>query len=76
MTEYGTVSLVLTAKKKLFSVLILPVLLYAGMTYPFTATALTKIHVQTNKLLGALGSARPCHPIPTSSLQSSRKRQM
>jgi hypothetical protein len=45
-------------KKKLFQALILPVLMYAALTYPLTATVLTRLQVTTNKLMRAALSLR------------------
>jgi hypothetical protein len=38
-------------KRTLFRALVIPVLTYAAFTYPFTCSALTTLHVTTNKLL-------------------------
>jgi hypothetical protein len=38
-------------KKALFNALVVPVLTYAALTYPFTGSVLLRIHVQANKLL-------------------------
>lgn len=38
-------------KKKLFQALIIPVLLYAAITYPMTQAVLLYLHVATNKLM-------------------------
>jgi hypothetical protein len=38
-------------KKRVFHALVTPTLTYAAFTYPYTAPALTRLHVTTNKLL-------------------------